>query len=57
MNGKFVVQSIVSIMVMGATIGMIFTGVKVPDWWPPLAVAVVGYLFGATNGTLRPGVR
>jgi len=57
MNGRFVLQAIVAVLVMGATIGMIFTGVKVPDWWPPLAVAVVGYLFGTTNGALRPGAR
>jgi xanthosine utilization system XapX-like protein len=42
-------------MVVGATIGMIFTKVEIPQWWPPLAVAVVGYLFGITNGTLRMG--
>jgi hypothetical protein len=55
MTGRFVLQAIVSIMVIGATIGMIFTSTEVPQWWPPLAVAVVGYLFGTTNGSLRPG--
>jgi hypothetical protein len=54
-TGRFVLQSIVSIMVVGATIGMIFTRTDIPQWWPPLAVAVVGYLFGITNGALRSG--
>jgi hypothetical protein len=55
MSGRFILQSIVSIMVIGSTIGMIFTSTEVPQWWPPLAVAVVGYLFGTANGALKPG--
>lgn len=48
--GLFYLQAIISVMVMGATIAMIMTGVAVPEWWPPLAVAIVGFLFGRRNG-------
>ena len=55
MNGRFVLQAIVAVLVIAATIGMIFTNTAVPEWWPPLAVAIIGYLFGVSNGTLRSG--
>ena len=56
MNTQGLLQAIVTIMVLGATIGLLFTKTSVPEWWPPLAVAVVGYTFGIRNGTLRgPG--
>jgi hypothetical protein len=54
MNGRFILQAIISVLVVGATIGMIFTKATIPEWWPPLAVAIVGYLFGVSNGNLRP---
>ena len=57
MNGKFVLQAIISVLVVGATIGMIFTGASIPEWWLPLAVAIVGYLFGVSNGSMRIGGR
>lgn len=50
MMNVFYLQAIISVMVIGATIAMIITGTAIPEWWPPLAVAIIGFLFGRRNG-------
>ena len=49
MKRYYILQSIISVLIITATIVMIFLQLSIPEWWPPLAVAVVGFLFGRRN--------
>lgn len=52
MNNKYFIalQAVISILIIGGTIAMILTKTPIPEWWPPLAVSVVAFLFGVRNG-------
>jgi len=45
------VRAAVAVMVVGATIGMIFTKVEVPQEWWPVAVAVIAFLYRPNSTT------